>query len=321
MQQSTDAANGIEEARPKWSFATDNRSFGITRSSNGGTNAHTPTAKRATLAGTGRPMIAATMNGGVTYERRGAIGVISLDRPEKRNALDLPMFAALGDAAEQAAADREARAVVVRAEGPSFCAGIDLGALAGLAAQAAERFPDFVSVAQRPYRVLAMQAKPVVAAVQGHAVGAGFQLALAADLRVAAEGSVFGLLEARFGLIPDLGGMWHLAREIGAARTKELAWTTRTLDAAAAERLGLVHRVVSAAELEATAMSLAAEVGSHSPASARLAKELVRNGAGRSLEEELAAEAAAQLEILQGEDQREAVAAYLERRPPRFTES
>jgi enoyl-CoA hydratase/carnithine racemase len=259
------------------------------------------------------------MGGGVGYERRGAIGVISLDRAEKRNALDLAMFAALGDAAERAGDDREARAVVVRGEGSAFCAGIDLGALAGLAGQATERFPEFVETAQRPYRLLALLDKPVVAAVQGHAVGAGFQLALAADLRVATPNAVFGLLEARFGLIPDLGGMWHLAREIGPARTKELAWTARTFDADEAERLGIVHRLVAADELDEAAMSLAAEVASHSPASARLTKKLVREGAGRTLEEELAAEAAAQLEILQGEDQQEAVAAFLERRPPRFT--
>jgi enoyl-CoA hydratase/carnithine racemase len=255
----------------------------------------------------------------VSYERTGAIGVITLDRPEKRNALSLEMFAALGDAAERAAADGEARAIVVRAEGSSFCAGIDLGALAGLGAEAAERFPEFVAIAQRPYRVLGTLDKPVVAAVRGHALGAGFQLALAADLRVAAPEATFGLLEARFGLIPDLGGLWHLAREIGPSRTKELAWSARAFDAEEAERIGLLDRLVDDDDLDEAAMSLAAEVSAHSPAAARFVKRLVRGASAVPLEDELADEAAAQAEVLRGEDQREAVAAYLERRPPRFT--
>jgi 2-(1,2-epoxy-1,2-dihydrophenyl)acetyl-CoA isomerase len=155
--------------------------------------------------------------------------------------------------------------------------------------------------------------------VQGHALGAGFQLALAADLRVAAEGATFGLLEAKFGLIPDLGGLWHLAREVGPARTKELAWTARTLDVDEAERLGLVHRRTAPETLDREARSLAEEVAVNSPVAARLVKDLVRSSALGSLEDELAAEAGAQREALRSEDQREAVAAYLERRAPRFT--
>ncbi len=254
----------------------------------------------------------------IAYERRAAVAVISLNRPEKRNALDLAAFDALGDAAERAAADPEVRAVLLRAEGPSFCAGIDLGALAALAGAAAQRFPEFVATAQRPYRALARTPKPAVAAVQGHAIGAGFQLALACDLRVVADGATFGLLEGRFGLIPDLGGMWHLAREVGPARTKELAWTARTFGAAEADRMGLVHRLVGPADLERVALAVADELAALSPVTVGLVKDLAGRATDRALDDELEAEAAAQLAALESEDHSEAVAAYLERRPPQF---
>jgi enoyl-CoA hydratase/carnithine racemase len=255
----------------------------------------------------------------VTYERREGVAVISLDRPAKRNALDLEAFEALAEAARRAGGDEAARAVVVRAEGPSFCAGIDLNALAGLAGSAAERFGEFVAIAQRPYATLARLSLPVVAAVRGHALGAGFQLALACDVRVAATDAAFGLLEARFGLIPDLGGMWHLTREIGPSRTKDLAWTGRTIDAAEADRLGLLNRLVAPEELDEAAFATALELGARSPVTARAVKDLVNGATERSLEDELAAEAQAQGRALQSDDHREAVAAFLERRDPRFT--
>ena len=159
----------------------------------------------------------------IRYEASQGLARITLARPAKRNAVTLQMFQELGDATEAAGSDPEVRGVVVAAEGPSFCAGIDvalLAELAPLAARAAEDpdgFRAFVRLAQRPYLNLARMPKPTVAAVQGHALGAGFQLALACDLRVVTADATFGMLEARYGLIPDLGGMHHLTR---------LVWTT-----------------------------------------------------------------------------------------------
>jgi 2-(1,2-epoxy-1,2-dihydrophenyl)acetyl-CoA isomerase len=260
-----------------------------------------------------------TNDDAIGYELRDGLAVISLNRPEKRNAVDIAMFRAIAAAADRANGDPDARGILVRAEGPSFCAGIDLLALAGLAGAASERFQEFVSIAQAPYLALARAGMPVVAAVRGHALGAGFQLALACDARVVATDASFGLLEARFGLIPDLGGMWHLAREIGPSRTKELAWTARTVDAGEADRMGLVNRLVSPEHLDAEAESFAREMMSYSPVTAAAVKELVGRAGETSLEEELAAEAAAQRRVLNSADHTEAVAAFLERRPPRFT--
>jgi 2-(1,2-epoxy-1,2-dihydrophenyl)acetyl-CoA isomerase len=252
------------------------------------------------------------------------IAHLRLDRPERRNAIDARMFAELGEACAAAADDPALRAVVVSGEGPSFCSGIDLtllAELAGLAASAGEEpggVEAFVRHAQRPFRLLASMGKPTVAAVRGHALGAGFQLALACDLRVAASDARFGMLEVRYGIVPDLGGIHHLTRLVGPARAKELVWSTRTVDAAEADLLGLLTSVVRPDELEERAEALAREVAAHSPTAVRLAKSLIDGTSTRSLDEELDAEGLAQTEALEGAHHREAVAAFLERRAPRF---
>ena len=182
----------------------------------------------------------------IRYETRERVARISLARPDKRNAMNATMFQELADAAERAANDDEIHGVIVTGDGPTFCAGIDLAALGGLAGIQGTPFRAFVRMAQRPFRALATMAKPVVAAVQGHAIGAGFQLALAADLRVASADATFGMLEGRYGLIPDLGGPHRLARLVGPARAKELIWTTRLVEADEAGRIGLANRVLDA---------------------------------------------------------------------------
>jgi len=257
----------------------------------------------------------------IRYGTSEGLATITLARPEQRNALNASMFRELGDAAQRAGDDPAVRAVLVRGDGPSFCTGIDLavmGDLAGLASSGEEGFGRFVSLAQRPFRTLALMPKPTLAAVQGHALGAGFQLALACDLRVAGHDVKFGMLEARYGLIPDLGGMHHLARLIGPARAKELVWTTRTVEAEEAERIGLANRVVPVERLEESASEVLQTVMAHSPTAVRLSKALIARAHETPLEEELEREAEAQSETVRGDDHRESVAAFLEGRTPRF---
>jgi enoyl-CoA hydratase/carnithine racemase len=236
----------------------------------------------------------------IRYETRDGLARITLARPDKRNAVSLQMFHELGDAAEAAGSDPNVRGVLVAGEGPSFCAGIDLALLAELAplasraAEQPDQFRAFVRMAQRPFLALARMPKPTVAAVQGHALGAGFQLALACDLRVAASDATFGMLEARYGLIPDLGGMHHLTRLAGPARAKELVWTTRTVEAAEADHLGLVNRLASAQDLARSAEDLVQACMAHSPTAVALSKDLITGAFERSLEEELGHEADAQ---------------------------
>jgi enoyl-CoA hydratase/carnithine racemase len=246
------------------------------------------------------------------------VATIELARPDKRNAISAQMFSELGDAAEAAASDPGIRAVLVRGDGPSFCAGIDVTLLGQLAGTRGARLRSFIRTAQRPFLTLAQMDKPSVAAVQGHALGAGFQLALACDLRVCAEDVRLALLEVRFGLIPDLGGLHRLSRLIGPARTKELVWTGRTVDPEEAERLGLANRVVPPETLAKEGEALAREVAASPPIPVSLTKSLIGRAAETSLETALERDGQAQATCIDTEDHREAVAAYLEQRPPRF---
>ncbi|HXJ67039.1 MAG TPA: enoyl-CoA hydratase-related protein [Actinomycetota bacterium] len=256
----------------------------------------------------------------IAYGVDAGLATITLNRPDKRNAINTTMFGELGDAAEEAAADGGVRAVLVRGEGPSFCAGIDLAAFGEQLAAPPEQMDEFVVHAQRPFAVLAGMAKPTVAAVQGHALGAGCQLALGCDLRVAAEGTSFGILELNFGIIPDLGGNARLAGLVGPARAKELIWTSARFDAEQAERWGVVNRVVPVGELAGTAEALAREVAGRAPIPVRHVKALVDRAEHEPLEAVMAGERAAQGECLTSADHKEAVAAYFERREPRFSD-
>jgi 2-(1,2-epoxy-1,2-dihydrophenyl)acetyl-CoA isomerase len=255
----------------------------------------------------------------IRYGVHDGVATIELARPDKRNAINAQMFTELGDAAERAAGDPGIRAVLVRAQGPVFCSGIDVTLLGQLSGTRGARFRSFVRTAQRPYQLLAQMDKPSVAAIQGPAVGAGFQLALACDLRVASEDARFAMLEVRFGLVPDLGGSHRLARQIGPARAKELIWTGRAVEADEAERIGLVNRVVAAGALDKEADVLVREVVASPPIPVSLTKALIGRAAETSLETALERDAHAQATCIDSEDHREAVAAYLEKRPPRFT--
>lgn len=241
----------------------------------------------------------------IHYAVDDGLATIALARPDKRNAVSQAMFAELGEATEEAAEDHRVRAVLVTGEGPSFCAGIDLellSELGPLAAQASgdqDGFSSFVRAAQRPFRALARMPKPSLAAVHGHALGAGFQLALACDLRVAATDVKIGMLEPRYGLIPDLGGLHRLARLVGPSRAKELVWSTRIIEADEAGDIGLIDRVVEAGALRSESEALARQVTQHSPTSVALIKELVERASETSLDDEFDLEARAQARAVQ----------------------
>ncbi len=254
----------------------------------------------------------------IKYGVHDGLATITLARPDKRNAINAQMFTELGDAAERAANDPGIRVVLVTGEGESFSAGIDVLLLNQLSGTRGARFRSFVRTAQRPHYILASMDKPTVAAVQGHAVGAGFQLALACDLRIAAEDVRLGMLEVRFGLIPDLGGLHRLSRLIGPARTKEIVWTGRNVEAEEAERLGLANRVVPADTLEKETEAYVRELVNAPPLPVSLSKTLIGRGHETSFETSLERDAQAQAACIESEDHREAVEAYLEKRPARF---
>ena len=254
----------------------------------------------------------------IRYGVHDGVATIALNRPDKRNALNAQMFSELGDAAERAAGDPGIRGVLVKGEGPSFSSGLDIATLGQLAGTRGARFKTFVRSAQRPFLLLAQMEKPTLAAVQGHAVGAGFQIALACDLRVVAEDVRFAMLEVRFGLVPDLGGLHRLPRIIGADRTKEIIWTGRSIDAPEAERLGLANRVVAADALAGEAEGLLRELIAAPPISVALSKSLISRAHETSFEASLEHQAQAQAQAIETEDHREAVEAFVEKRPAHF---
>jgi len=253
------------------------------------------------------------------YGVHDGVATIELARPDKRNAINAQMFTELGDAADRAAADPGVRVVLVRGEGAAFSSGIDVTLLGQLAGTRGARFRSFVRTAQRPYLLLAQMEKPTVAAVHGHAIGAGFQLALACDLRLAAEDARFSMMEIRFGLVPDLGGIHRLTRAIGGSRAKELIWTGRPIEADEAERLGLVNHVFPLEALEKEVETYLRELVASPPIPVSLSKSLIGRASETSLETALERDAQAQATCVETEDHKEAVEAYMQKRPARFT--
>ena len=250
-------------------------------------------------------------------ETADAVATITLDRPDALNALTIGLKRELLAAIEAIAADDAVRAVVLTGAGRAFCAGQDLRERLE---PGAPPLDEEIRLRYNPL-IRAMRAlpKPIVGAINGVAAGAGASLAFACDLRVAAEGASFLLAFGRVGLIPDSGATWILPRLVGAAKATELALLADPLSAADAERFGLVVRVVPADELAATAHALAVRLATGAPRALALTKRAIQEGADATLDEQLEREA-----ILQGEagataDHAEGIAAFLERRPPRFT--
>ena len=249
---------------------------------------------------------------------------VRLNRPDKLNALDMAMFTALADTAAELAATPAVRAVVLSGEGRSFCAGLDLTAFASMAAGERWRPADDPTTAGADGRSLGQRAVlawydlpvPVIAAVRGHALGGGLQLALGADIRIAAPNAVFSVFEINWGLSPDMAGTQLLPRLVGPDLAAELTYTGRPVDAAEADRVGLVTRVVD--DPFGAAHALAARIAAVNPDAIRADKGLLRQANG-PLDEGLAAERAAMGAIMGSPNQREAAAAGLEKREPRFT--
>ena len=254
---------------------------------------------------------------GLRYEVADGIATITLDRPEALNALTVPMKEALLAAFRSVARDRAVRAVVLTGAGRAFCAGQDLKErlepdAAPLAVEVRERYNPIITAMRRLDR-------PIVGAINGVAAGAGASLAFACDIRVAADTASFLLAFGRVGLIPDTGATWLLPRLVGASKAAELALIGEPLSAADAERFGLVARVVPAADLPAEAHTLAERLATGAPRANALTKEALALAWENTLEKQIELEADFQGRAGATADHAEGIAAFLERRPPRFT--
>jgi enoyl-CoA hydratase/carnithine racemase len=252
---------------------------------------------------------------GIAVERSGeGIVQIRLNRPERLNALGVDMVDALERAIAGVVAER-ARVLLVRGTGRAFCAGADLKERRTMDEAARVRHNRAINAA---VDALAAAPMPTIAVINGLALGGGCEIAIACDLRIAAEDAQIGLTEARIGAIPGAGGTQRLPRIVGASRALEMILTGEPIGARRAAEIGLVNAVVSGDALDRNAQRLAALLASRSPGGARTAKQLVYGGLEVRLEEGLRKEREALKQILSSADYAEGLAAFAEKREPRF---
>jgi 2-(1,2-epoxy-1,2-dihydrophenyl)acetyl-CoA isomerase len=246
-----------------------------------------------------------------------SVATVTLDRPDALNSLTVPLKEELLATFRRLGRDRDVRAIVLTGAGRAFCAGQDLRERLepGAAPLATE-----LRVRYNPL-ILAMRTleKPIVGAINGVAAGAGASLAFACDLRIAAEGASFLLAFGRIGLVPDSGATWFLPRLVGPAKAAELALMGESLSAADAERFGLVSRVVPAESLLDEAQAFAARLAAGAPRAIALTKRALDRSWDATLEESLEYEAYLQGIAGATDDHRQGIAAFVEKRPPRFS--
>jgi enoyl-CoA hydratase/carnithine racemase len=263
----------------------------------------------------------------VTIEIDRGVADVRLNRPDKLNAVDGAMFQALVEAGERLKAERSVRAIVLSGEGRGFCAGLDLNSFKAMADRGANDDPDRVStrsVLDRGDRITSLgqqaaytwteQPAPVIAAVHGPALGAGFQIALAADIRFVAPDATMSVLEIRWGLVPDMTGTQMLPRLVGLDVAKELAFTGRMVDGRECVELGLATHLAD--DPRAAAMELAREVAAKSPQAIRGVKRLINMAGQAPLAEGFAAEAETMASLIGSPNNTESVSAYFEKREP-----
>jgi enoyl-CoA hydratase/carnithine racemase len=249
----------------------------------------------------------------------GGIADVRLNRPDKLNALDPAMFAALSEASADVASRPGVRAVLLSGAGRGFCAGLDIGSLAGaLPASIAERTHGIANLWQHAVWGWRELPVPVIAAVHGVAFGGGLQIALAADIRIVAPDARLAVMEARWGLVPDMAGIALLRGLVRDDVARELTYTARQVPGTEAVTLGLATK--TADDPYAAALALAQQVAAASPRAVRAAKRLFSLSRDAGAAEILVAESAEQQALLSGPDIAEAVTAQVAGRAPRFAD-
>jgi enoyl-CoA hydratase/carnithine racemase len=256
----------------------------------------------------------------VTFERGDdGVGVVALARPDKLNAMDAALFEALrtvASEADEAARAGEVRAVLLIGEGRAFSAGLDVSLFGAQLGEVPS--DDWIAGLQQAFTAYEDLPVPVVAAIRGVAIGAGCQLALAAHQRIAAPDASLGLLEARWGLIPDLGGTYRLPRLVGLSRATDLALSGRTVDAQTALAWGLVDAVLPAEDFAGQARAHVARLAAGPTVALGAVPGLMRRSLTGDRDAVLAAERSAQVACLTSDDFKEAVRAAMAREEPTF---
>lgn len=256
------------------------------------------------------------MTDSLLIERRGAVLHLTLNRPDKLNAIDLPLLDALTGALDAAGRDTEARAIVIAGAGASFCAGADIGQMIDRTADDWERTVDHYL---DPIRAIARMGKPVIARLHGNVFGGGLGLAIACDFRIAAESARMCAPFVKLALAGcDMSAGYFLPRLVGLGRATDMMMTARVVGAAEAQAIGLVGQTVPDTELDAAVNALADKLAAFAPRTTAFTKAAIRRSVDRDMEGEFDYEIFAQVQCLQSTDHREGVAAFRERRAPVF---
>lgn len=257
----------------------------------------------------------------VGYVKEGAVATIVLNRPEQFNVINAEMLDGLITSLEDADSDNEVRVIVLTGAGSSFCAGGDLKSMAvgGSHVPGLSRLPrKLVGPGRLIPTTMAAIDKPIIAAINGPALGWGMDLALLCDLRIASEEAVLGATSIKRGILSDNGGTWALPRLLGWSKAAEIMFLARTISAQEARDMGLVNAVVPRASLEAEARKWAEEIAANAPLAVQSAKRLMRLGTTESLEAHMDRAISQQRQLLATEDAREGIQAFLEKRSPSF---
>ena len=259
----------------------------------------------------------------IRIERDDPIATIVLDNPEKLNAWSWESARQITAIADQLRFDDGIRVVVVRAEGRAFCAGVDLGMpedrITGRSpAEKTRNYYERFRWVHERFKVLSNLPQPVIMAIHGYCLGAGLEVAMMGDIRIAADDAEFALPEPRVGVSIDAGGDLRLAHEIGSGWTKLLAMTGRRIDAESALRIGIVQEVVPRSELVDHAVALAAEISANAPLAVQAIKRTINFRAEQGLSEAMQFEAASAAPLFTSDDMQQGYKAMAKKENPRF---
>jgi enoyl-CoA hydratase/carnithine racemase len=250
----------------------------------------------------------------VEWERNEGISIITLNRPQVYNALNLPALEELGRIVRELIHSKATRVVVITGAGEkAFCSGADLKERRGMNEDQVRRY---IHTIRETFQAVARLPKPVIAAVNGVALGGGMELALACDLRLADEHAVFGLTETSLGIIPGAGGTQRLARLVGPSKAKELIFTAQRITAQEAMEMGMLNRVVEGEKVMQTALEWAERINQNAPLALAQAKFAIDRGLEADLDTGLALETKAYEVLIPTKDRQEGLLAFKEKRKP-----
>ncbi len=256
----------------------------------------------------------------IIFKKEDRVATIMLNRPDSLNALGGTMREDIIDAVQDVKRDKEIGALVITGAGRAFCAGGNVKDMERMSLEVdlVERREFVRSVSHRIITEIRSLEKPVIACVNGHAIGAGCCIALACDMRIASEKAKLGVTFVNVGLVSDYGGLYFLPRLVGTSKAIELYFTGDVIDAKEAERIGMVNKALPPEELEKATYELAGRLAKKAPIALGMIKEIMYKGLNTDVDTELDMEATAQSICLKTEDHREGVKAFLEKRAPLF---